>query len=442
MNRSDRLKEQTCIRAHVANGECCAVVGLSNTGKSTLLRAISAAEDSPLASGGHLFFYVDCNRMLELSEQGFYEAVLRSVRNHLQEQHPAPELMQRLEKAYADVVEPRSPLAPPLGFNDAMESLGEKGGPVVLVLDEFDEPFEALEGRTFLNLRALHDRYRERLIYITATARTLEEIRNDPRTAEFRELFAGRICRLGMLEETGTRAAIIALAQEEKTTPLSEEEIEFIARQAGGHPGLLQGIVRLLARARSAAPKTYERMGVSLLAEALAGDTAVLGECRRLWDQLTTVEQQWLLTLARGESPTERGQQQLMRLGLMSPEGAIFSAAFADFVREQERRQHDLPRGVWLDEDAGEVYVDGRRASTLTDLEYRLLRALYERRDKLCDKYRLVQEVWGESYIDEVDDARIEKLVSRVRAKIEEDPTNPQYLVTVRGRGYRLLSRP
>ncbi|HEC33331.1 MAG TPA: winged helix family transcriptional regulator, partial [Chloroflexi bacterium] len=59
-----------------------------------------------------------------------------------------------------------------------------------------------------------------------------------------------------------------------------------------------------------------------------------------------------------------------------------------------------------------------------------------------CDKYRLVEEVWGESYIDEVDDARIEKLISRVRAKIEEDPTNPRYLVTVRGRGYRLLSRP
>jgi hypothetical protein len=40
------------------------------------------------------------------------------------------------------------------------------------------------------------------------------------------------------------------------------------------------------------------------------------------------------------------------------------------------------------------------------------------------------------------DDARIEKLVSHQRQKIEVDPANPRYLITVRGRGYRLLSSP
>jgi DNA-binding response OmpR family regulator len=39
-----------------------------------------------------------------------------------------------------------------------------------------------------------------------------------------------------------------------------------------------------------------------------------------------------------------------------------------------------------------------------------------------------------------VDDARIEKLVSRLRNKVEPDPRNPHFLVTVRGRGYRLES--
>ena len=47
--------------------------------------------------------------------------------------------------------------------------------------------------------------------------------------------------------------------------------------------------------------------------------------------------------------------------------------------------------------------------------------------------------MWGEEYIDQVDDARIDKLLSRLRAKIEPDPRDPRYLVTVRGRGYKLL---
>jgi two-component system response regulator RegX3 len=46
--------------------------------------------------------------------------------------------------------------------------------------------------------------------------------------------------------------------------------------------------------------------------------------------------------------------------------------------------------------------------------------------------------VWGQEYIDEVDDARIEKLISRLRSKLERDPANPKYLITVRGRGYKL----
>ena len=55
------------------------------------------------------------------------------------------------------------------------------------------------------------------------------------------------------------------------------------------------------------------------------------------------------------------------------------------------------------------------------------------------DKYAIVTNVWGEGYIDEVDDARNEKLISRLRQKVEPDHGSPQFLTTVRGRGYRLV---
>jgi two-component system response regulator RegX3 len=100
--------------------------------------------------------------------------------------------------------------------------------------------------------------------------------------------------------------------------------------------------------------------------------------------------------------------------------------------------QKELPGGVWVDEDAGDVWIGGSRIEALTDLEYKLLALLYRRVNKLTDKYEIVESVWGTDYIDEVDDARIEKLVSRLRAKIEPDAANPRYLLTVRGRGYKL----
>ena len=93
-----------------------------------------------------------------------------------------------------------------------------------------------------------------------------------------------------------------------------------------------------------------------------------------------------------------------------------------------------------MDVESGNVWVDSRQTPTLTDLEYRLLLLLYGRLNKNCDKYQIVEAVWGEDYIDQVDDARIDKLLSRLRAKIEPEPRNPRYLITVRGRGYKLVT--
>ncbi len=103
---------------------------------------------------------------------------------------------------------------------------------------------------------------------------------------------------------------------------------------------------------------------------------------------------------------------------------------------------HGPAVGVVVDEDAGEVWVDGLKVTILTDLEYRLMKLLYQRQDRLTTKEMIVDTVWGSQYLDNVDDARIEKLVSRLRAKIEHDPANPHYLLTQRGRGYKLSSRP
>jgi DNA-binding response OmpR family regulator len=131
----------------------------------------------------------------------------------------------------------------------------------------------------------------------------------------------------------------------------------------------------------------------------------------------------------------------LQQSGILKDKGKprFFGERFAAFVRRRRWAEVDLPEGIWIDVDAGEVWVDGRPVPTLTELEYRLLQTLYGRLGKLCDKYLIVESVWGQEYIDRVDDARIEKLISRLRSKIEPEPTRPRYLVTIRGRGYRLL---
>jgi hypothetical protein len=383
--------------------------------------------------------YVDCNQMVDLSEQGFYEVVLRTVRSWLGGMEGGGDLEGVLGEIYRRVVEPPNPFAIPVAFAEGMERLCKwMDRPVVIVLDEFDEPFAALEGRVFLNLRALRDRYGPALVYVVGVERPLGEIRRGEETVEFRELFAGHLCRMRMAPGPQVAQWIMEMGDEEGVE-FSEREVAFVLALAGGHPGLVRAVVRLLVRAKTLAPETYEQMGTALVAEALPGDPVVLAENERLWGCLTGEEQCALARLVGGRGGEEPALERLQLLGLVDEEGRLFGKAFADFVRRQGARRQDFPRGIWLDEQAGEVYVDGRRIPMLTDLEFRLLKALYERKGYLCDRYYLVENVWGESYIEQVDNARIEKLISRLRAKIEPDPTNPRYLLTVRGRGYRLV---
>jgi hypothetical protein len=385
-----------------------------------------------------------------LSEQGFYEAVLRATRDVLAQDDVDEALLDKVETFYRGVVESSHSFRVPLSFNEAIIALGEGlKRRIVFLLDEFDEPFSALDGRVFLNLRALRDRFGDGLCYVTATGRELNKVRSESDVSEFSELFAGRVHWLGMLEPDDSAQLAQAQAATEGVV-LEPDQVEFVLKQAGGHPGLIEAATHVLLRVEVGAPQDLRQQGLDVSRNALDLDPNVHVECNKLWEQLEVAERESLMRLATlGAEGVDRSLiRSLQRKGILKPltsEGSAsgeprsFGLLFERFTRRQRLIRDGAVQGVLVDVDAGEAWVDGVRIPTLTDLEYRLLLLLYGRLGKICDKYQIVEVVWGESYIDRVDDARIEKLVSRLRAKLERDPSNPRYLITVRGRGYKLV---
>ncbi|WP_186576072.1 response regulator transcription factor [Aquibacillus kalidii] len=73
-------------------------------------------------------------------------------------------------------------------------------------------------------------------------------------------------------------------------------------------------------------------------------------------------------------------------------------------------------------------------------LVYRLLIFLCRHPNRVFTKMDLFEAVWGIDNI--VDDNTIMVHIRRLRERIEPDPSNPRYLVTVRGLGYKLVSEP
>ena len=92
-----------------------------------------------------------------------------------------------------------------------------------------------------------------------------------------------------------------------------------------------------------------------------------------------------------------------------------------------------------VDVAAGVVRVD-RRIVSLSPKEFSLLAYLHERPSQVCSKDEIGVAVWPE-YQEGVYDYQVENLVRRLRSKLEADPGDPQLLVTVRGRGYKLVTR-
>ncbi len=93
--------------------------------------------------------------------------------------------------------------------------------------------------------------------------------------------------------------------------------------------------------------------------------------------------------------------------------------------------------------EAGPVRMDVERhvvsvnnASVAMPLkEFELLEILLRNAGRVLTRMQLIDRVWGSDYVG--DTKTLDVHVKRLRSKIEPDPANPKYLVTVRGLGYK-----
>jgi DNA-binding response OmpR family regulator len=80
------------------------------------------------------------------------------------------------------------------------------------------------------------------------------------------------------------------------------------------------------------------------------------------------------------------------------------------------------------------------RTTHLTLMEADLLRHFTEREGQIVSRKQILEEVWRVH--EDTDTRAIDNFIVRLRRYIEDDPSDPQHLVTVRGIGYRFLANP
>ncbi len=109
-------------------------------------------------------------------------------------------------------------------------------------------------------------------------------------------------------------------------------------------------------------------------------------------------------------------------------------------MRRSSDREEDLTTeamqvgDVALDPEKHEVRIRGE----LTQMplkEFELLHVLLANAGRVMTREQLIDRVWGSDYVG--DTKTLDVHVKRLRAKVEEDPSNPERIVTIRGLGYK-----
>ena len=90
--------------------------------------------------------------------------------------------------------------------------------------------------------------------------------------------------------------------------------------------------------------------------------------------------------------------------------------------------------GVRMDIERHEVEVNGQRVQ-MPLKEFELLELLLENVNRVLTRGQIIDRVWGANYFG--DTKTLDVHVKRIRSKIEDDPSRPKHLVTVRGLGYK-----
>ncbi len=113
-------------------------------------------------------------------------------------------------------------------------------------------------------------------------------------------------------------------------------------------------------------------------------------------------------------------------------------------LRVALRRSAQVPGHEFEPLQLGDTHIDlARRTATragqplhFTPIEFRLLAALAKQGGMVVTQRQLLRDVWGPDHVDQPHYLRV--YMKQLRQKIEPDPTQPQFILTEIGVGYRL----
>ncbi len=112
---------------------------------------------------------------------------------------------------------------------------------------------------------------------------------------------------------------------------------------------------------------------------------------------------------------------------------AIYRRVCMSFIKNENNQV--IESGPFLLNLKSRTVSKNGKPVDLTQVEYQILEYFMNNKNTALDRSSILSHIWGDSYFG--DDKIVDVNIRRIRMKIEDEPSNPQYIITIWGYGYK-----
>lgn len=309
---------------------------------------------------------------------------------------------------------------------------------IIILIDSLDKFVNFYDAPLFSNLRSFRDINSNKFCYLFFSKNDMLTDQDLNKVEPLYKIISSSTIYLKPFNSTDTRNRIKELATLRKIH-FSKSQIDVLEKASGGFPSFIKLGVQLLSK--------NLKLDLKQLCLEMLQDPLTIQRLKEIINGLSEKQREILNEVARGSfkgKPSEDDLKILERKGLVRGK-SLFSELFRIFVLSKEeikngRREKSylLPTrpGIFIDPKTSRVFVNQKEAANLTRQEFRLLTFLYQNGERICERDEVIRAVWDTDGTEGISEEAVDQLVTRLRGKIEKDKSNPEHVITVRGRGF------
>jgi len=404
-----RDQDTKTLADHIALRHSVELVGMKRVGISNFLRFFLENKEvyRNYIPPEHIFITVDLNDLVERELYAFWILTFKRINDTIQNTNIKNSIKEQITDLFTSSIQSQDLFLAIENIRSAITTITNTGLVPTLFLLRFDRMQNASTPQFLSNLQGLIDASGYKLSYVFTSARPLDQIA----PTSFPRASLSTFSHIMYLKPAKKEDILTILSSLKKryNIMLSKEIEKELLTLTGGHVQYLHLSMIILNENKR------KDLNISQITELISKDERIILQSEEIWDSLTSDEKNSLIKALNNNPPPQKSKY-LHYTGILSKNNNPFNPLFEEFVKKMTGQEGVIE---------------------LTKKEHLLFTLLNENLEEVCDRDTIIHAVWPEYEEEGVTDWTIDRLISRLRAKLKLQNSDLR-IITIKTRGYKL----